>query len=128
MPLSPSIIMSLASSAVAAIRLTKGYFLACSLTHSAPVRVLPQPRPASISHVRHSHCGANCSGLPQSSQSFNKVRAASWLNDSILAALCWVGIAMIELFKELLSGINYIHLSFNIGIDCGFYFLNRLMP
>ena len=42
--------------------------LGCSnaylITSSAPVLVLPQPRPASISHILKSSCGVNCFPRP----------------------------------------------------------------
>src|SRR5690348_14331943 len=76
-PLSPCTMMSRASSAVAPIRFT----CRCpSFTHcrtvSAPVRVLPNPRPAWISQYVHAPDGNSCSGLAQNPQSY--LRPASW--------------------------------------------------
>ncbi len=70
MPLSPSIITSRTSLAVgptSAMRLEprRSTFWR---TRSAPVRVLPNPRPASTSQVRQSPSGASCFGRAQNSQ------------------------------------------------------------
>lgn len=40
-----------------------------SRMNSAPARVLPNPRPARISHQSQPPGGANCAGLPQNLQS-----------------------------------------------------------
>src|SRR6516165_10681925 len=70
-PLSPSTMTSRASAAVAATSATRRWpwWLTRSWTYSAPVRVLPKPRPASSSQVRHSPGGGSCSGRAQYCQS-----------------------------------------------------------
>jgi hypothetical protein len=70
-PDSPSIITSRASwkvGAISAMRFARPY-RASALTHSAPARVLPAPRPPRNTQARHSPAGASCSARPQNSQS-----------------------------------------------------------
>ena len=43
--------------------LTSGFLAAYHAMSSAPVLVLPKPRPAKINHVNHDPCGVNCSRL-----------------------------------------------------------------
>jgi hypothetical protein len=76
-PEMPSIITSRASpklSATSAMRPSRPSPgrspVASACTHSAPARVLPEPRPPIISQVRQSPSGGNCSGRAVSSQSW----------------------------------------------------------
>src|SRR4051812_44614546 len=81
MPLSPSIIVlrtSLYVSPTIAIR-QPGLSSAISLTHSAPQRVLPKPRPARMSHVVHSPVGGSWLGLAQNFQLYFRLARASGL-------------------------------------------------
>ena len=62
-PAAPSTITERASWAVAPTRAMRRAPLGhLRKHHSAPLRVLPKPRPASSSHMRQSPGGANCSG------------------------------------------------------------------
>src|SRR6266511_3285341 len=63
-PDSPSTIVSRPSANFAAISAPRlpGIAWACCLAHSAPERVLPNPRPASISQTSQSPTGARCAG------------------------------------------------------------------
>ncbi len=68
-PLSPRTITAIASVIVwptSAIGVTPA--AASWRTHSAPARVLPEPRPPNISHVVQSPLGASCSARAQRSQ------------------------------------------------------------
>src|SRR5690606_32289169 len=49
----------------------------CSRTHSAPVLVFPNPRPARMSHIRHGPSGGNCFGRAQNRQSYSSASASS---------------------------------------------------
>jgi len=62
MPDSPSTMTSRASAAVGATRAIRLHWPVSILcrTHSAPVRVLPNPRPARISQTNHSQPGGRC--------------------------------------------------------------------
>ena len=78
-PLSPSTITARACSIVSpqsAIGPPSSGFLARALTHSAPARVLPEPRPPSISQVVQSPSDGSCSGRAQLRQS-NQRRSTS---------------------------------------------------
>jgi hypothetical protein len=69
-PLSPSTITlrtSVKLAPTSAIRAAPSA-RATSRTHSAPARVLPKPRPAQISQVRHASCGGSCASRAQPSQ------------------------------------------------------------
>ena len=60
------------SAAVCAIRpIRPKPCLTRSRTHSAPVRVLPQPRPARMSQANHSDAGGSCSSRAQKRQSYS---------------------------------------------------------
>src|SRR5712692_867236 len=63
-PLSPSTITLRASAAVSATNAIRPQrcLSTCSRTHSAPLRVFPNPRPAKISHTRQFPSGANWLG------------------------------------------------------------------
>lgn len=77
MPLSPSIIISLASSAVAPMRLTYLLFFIHCLTVSAPVLVFPKPRPAKINHIKNGCAGSICFSRAQKLQSYWRWRASA---------------------------------------------------
>src|SRR5207248_563920 len=65
MPLSPSTMMSRASSKVGPTSaMRRAPCLTRALTNSAPVRVLPKPRPASNSQTRQSPSGGRCDRRP----------------------------------------------------------------
>jgi hypothetical protein len=69
-PLSPSTMTlhtSVSEAPTSAIRALPS-LRATSRTHSAPARVLPKPRPAQISQVRHASRGASCASRAQPSQ------------------------------------------------------------
>ena len=71
MPLSPSTMTSRVSAAVGASNAILPQ-RPCSIwlrTHSAPVRVLPNPRPAKSIQMRQSPAGSSCSGRAQNVQS-----------------------------------------------------------
>jgi hypothetical protein len=69
-PLSPSTITSRRSSDVGATKLTREYPCRFQIrTVSAPVRVLPYPRPARISQTAHSPRGSVWFGRAQEGQS-----------------------------------------------------------
>ena len=85
MPLSPSIMMSRASAAVAPMRFTSGKSLTHRRTISAPILVLPNPRPARISQLAQSPAGATWLGRahhghskrsPSASTALKRARAA----------------------------------------------------
>jgi hypothetical protein len=82
-PLSPSTMIAATSSRLpptSAIR-APGFARARASTHSAPVRVLPKPRPARISQLRHSPGGASWRSSAFHSHSSSSVRrkeAGSW--------------------------------------------------
>jgi len=82
-----SIIISRTSAAVAA---TKAIGLKPSFAHlivsSAPVRVLPPPRPLSNSHIYQSQSGGNCFGRAHIVQSYSKDSNSCGLR--LLYSLC----------------------------------------
>jgi hypothetical protein len=82
MPLSPSTITFLASAAVGATRASRRAVRAVARTRisSAPVRVLPNPRPARSSHTRQSPSGGSWLGRAQNAQSKSNPRASSRLS------------------------------------------------
>ena len=73
MPESPCIMMSLTSCGVLATRaiLEESPDSTRARTHSAPVLVLPKPRPASSSQICHGSSGSICPGLAQSGQRYS---------------------------------------------------------
>lgn len=82
MPLSPSTITARASVSEAdtsAIR-AAGCEVAMCRTHSAPARVLPKPRPAQISQIRHSPSGGSCSGRAHIGQNLSSLQRLVSLN------------------------------------------------
>ena len=78
-PDSPSTIMSRASAAVGAINATRlrSPLSTCERTHSAPVLVLPNPRPVRIIQIAQSPAGGNCLGRAQNDQSNNSAPASA---------------------------------------------------
>jgi hypothetical protein len=93
MPLSPSTMTSRTSAAVGPTSAIRFLPLAISWrTHSAPVRVLPKPRPASRSHVRQSPRGASWRGLAQKDQSNSSCTSSSSLRSRRIAARSGAGI------------------------------------
>ena len=78
-PDSPSIMTSRTSAAVAPTRAIcfAVPLFTCSRTNSAPVRVLPNPRPARISHVRQLPSGVDCFGRRHRRQSYSTSRCCS---------------------------------------------------
>jgi hypothetical protein len=93
-PAGPSTITSLASAAVSATKASRLYRPAANgvgpqtsrRTASAPVLVLPNPRPQRSSQVSQSPLGRACSGLAQKSQSHCSSSACA----SVSSAKIWV--------------------------------------
>src|SRR5215471_18206067 len=90
-----------------------------SKTHSAPVLVLPQPRPLRMSHTNQSPTGASCSGRAISIQDFagwrpSSVRCSRRLRSSSAAALSRSDA------EELIIG-QCRHVDFALQIDLGPY-------
>ena len=56
------------------------------IVSSAPVRVLPPPRPLSNSQIYQSQAGGSCFGLAQNSQSYMRASASFWLR--LFIAFC----------------------------------------
>ncbi len=77
MPDSPSTIVSRASAAVGATRAMRPTLSFCSRTHSAPTRVLPQPRPVMVIQIGHSPGGVCCFGRAQNDHSYRSVAASA---------------------------------------------------
>ena len=81
MPEMPSIITSRASPSVSATSaMRKSDCLpadATRCTHSAPARVLPEPRPPISSHVRQSPSGGCCGRLPMKRQSRRRLKTCA---------------------------------------------------
>src|SRR6185437_3346471 len=79
-------------------------------TNSAPVRVLPNPRPASNSHTRQSPGGGSCSSRAQKSQSVTRARLARGVisrSSCVLVQLgCEASQTALNLFKRVLVGIG----------------------
>src|ERR1700722_10058179 len=85
-PLDPSTIVSRQSAAVGPTKAIRATLAASAndLTHSAPQRVLPHPRPANTSHVDQSPGGGNCSDLAFDAQSHSS--ASAMLLKALIAA------------------------------------------
>src|SRR5579864_90176 len=69
-------------------------------TSSAPVRVLPKPRPASSSQMRQSPGGGNCSGLARYCHSYFSLRALSRGSDQMRLFLSGSGSEASELARK----------------------------
>ena len=113
-PDSPSTRTSRTSAAVRATKAKRRcpsfVILACSRTHSAAVRVLPNPRPASSNQIFQSPSGVRCSGRPQKVQSQSKAsesnpsRIFPRSTSSSSATIC-----ASDLPIRLLSGAEKLH-------------------
>ena len=82
MPLSPSTITLRASAAVGATSAMRRAVAPSTRarTSSAPVRVLPKPRPASSSQTRQSPAGGSWLGRAQNGQSYSSASASAGLS------------------------------------------------
>jgi hypothetical protein len=121
MPLSPSQMTSRASAAVGATRAMRRRPAAtCVRVHSAPLLVLPNPRPARHNQTRQSPGGGFCSSRAQKSQSCCSSRTSAVVIAAIFASHCSLGREAIEVANETLSGgrpvINYTFMLVHAGV------------
>ena len=105
-PDSPSIMTSRASAEVRATSATR--FLppfTCCLTHSAPARVLPNPRPAIRSQVRHgTPVGACWLGRPTNRQSRTSASSCSGVRQNCCRRVAWVWVSRLASVCSVDSG------------------------
>lgn len=104
----------------ATIAIERAPALTRSLTHCAPASVLPKPRPASASHVRHSPSGAIWFGLAQNRQSQRSSFAWSSLR---LVSILWrsaTGSEASKLAVDDVTGANVLMLNWPAILACEF--------
>ena len=110
-PDSPSIMMSRMSSDVGPAMMSR---LPCpdstrSRTHSAPVLVLPNPRPARMSHSTHAQAGGSCCSLAHTPFQSNRRERAVSSGSVAIAWRTWLGLILRsksrKRFGELSTGI-----------------------
>ena len=79
------------------------------ITHSAPVRVFPNPRPDRNNHTNQSPGGAICSGRAQNDQSYSSASASASLSLASAARFCAIGSIRTEEACKPLPGIAHLN-------------------
>lgn len=87
---------------------------ATSRTHSAPTRVLPQPRPQRASHSRQSPGGASWSSRAQNGQSYSRAASSSAFRLASHARRCASGSEASEL--ALKRGADFVKVQVHDGV------------
>ena len=123
-----STIVSLTSALVCPTSAIGLYFsFAHLIVNSAPVRVLPPPRPLSNSQIYQSQSGGNCLGLAHAVQSCKRASASFSVSKLRIFCLSDSDRQAIKYANEFWFGINFLHLYWSAAFP-GYADISSIRP